>query len=422
MFCLTKVQGIFIAENNEKIFREFTQELINWGKNGEAPDIASLDLKYAMDLQQKRLKANGVTVDYKFKSRGEWLDNVHSFGGRQDSGNFKSVTSDSHFKLTKTFYKNGRKSQKRKKNSIFYTMITTLLNQDADATCCCPNCGAISSIKELLGGCPHCKTRFIMNDLYPKVTNFYFVDDYAENNSSMRNRLLPWVLIPAAALAVYFGFVNYESLEIVAYIISLIAAAIGGAIGGYMLWAFLFLAKLIVKSFASIPSMGKVIAVKRNLPKYMKQIDSNFSYEYFIGKVFALIKMMVFSEDYTNLAVYEGKPMQNPFKDIVDIEFTGIIRLNSFNINGSYCYVDMNFHTVDFVAKNGSVCKKNDVFHIKVCRNIHTLQNPNFSLKRVECKSCGASFDATRERNCPYCSNPYHLGDDDWVVLEFGKA
>lgn len=411
-----------MAENNEKIFREFIQELINWGKNGEAPDIASLDLKYAMDLQQKRLKANGVTVDYKFKSRGEWLDNVHSFGGRQDSGNFKSVTSDSHFKLTKTFYKNGRKSQKRKKNSIFYTMITTLLNQDADATCCCPNCGAISSIKELLGGCPHCKTRFIMNDLYPKVTNFYFVDDYAENNSSMRNRILPWVLIPAAALAVYFGFVNYESLGIVPYIISLIAAAIGGAIGGYMLWAFLFLAKLIVKSFASIPSMGKVIAVKRNLPKYMKQIDSNFSYEYFIGKVFALVKMMVFSDDYTNLAVYEGKPMQNPFKDIVDIEFTGIIRLNSFNINGSYCYVDMNFHTVDFVARNGSVRKKNDVFHIKVCRNIHTLQNPNFSLKRVECKSCGASFDATRERNCPYCSNPYHLGDDDWVVLEFGKA
>ena len=82
----------------------------------------------------------------------------------------------------------------------------------------------------------------------------------------------------------------------------------------------------------------------------------------------------------------------------------------------------MNYYITDYIYKNNSVHKRRDELHIKVCRNIHTLQNPNFSLKRVECKSCGASFDATHEHNCPYCQSPYHLGDDDWVVLEFGKV
>lgn len=114
--------------------------------------------------------------------------------------------------------------------------------------------------------------------------------------------------------------------------------------------------------------------------------------------------------------------MQNKLKNVIDIDFSGVIRLNSFNVNGIYCYVDMNYYITDYIYKNNSVHKRRDELHIKVCRNIHTLQNPNFSLKRVECKSCGASFDATHEHNCPYCQSPYHLGDDDWVVLEFGKV
>lgn len=69
------------------------------------------------------------------------------------------------------------------------------------------------------------------------------------------------------------------------------------------------------------------IKAKTKLPKLMRQIDPNFSYEFFIGKVINLIKLMIFSDDYTNLAAYDGKPMQNKFKDIIDVKYDSTLNL-----------------------------------------------------------------------------------------------
>ena len=36
----------------------------------------------------------------------------------------------------------------------------------------------------------------------------------------------------------------------------------------------------------------------------------------------------------------------------------------------------------------------------------------------IECPSCGASFDATKNKNCPYCGNQYEITTDDWALVE----
>lgn len=409
-------------KNNNEILNEFINDFKQWGLTGKEPESGSLDLNYALDLQEKRMKSYGLSVNYDFVSNGKGTNDIFTFGNRKDSGKFRSTTSVAHYKVKKTYFKNGTKISKQKGKKAFYAMITRLLDQDSDAVCCCPNCGAVSSIKALLGGCPHCKTKFIITDLFPKVTNFFFIKDFSESLPNGKRLVLLWMGIPSILVTAYYWFCNMPTAITPETVFSVIACLLLGAFAGYVIWGFGFVAKALFKSFASIPAMGRLYSAKYNLPKYMKQIDSNFSYEYFVGKMFALIKMMIFSDDYENLAIYEGQPMQNKFKNVIDIDFSGVIRLNSFNVIGNYCYVDMNYYITDYIYKNNSVHKRRDELHIKVCRNIHTLKNPNFSLKRVECKSCGASFDATHEHNCPYCRSPYHLGDDDWVVLEFGKV
>ncbi|MCI6824585.1 MAG: hypothetical protein MR885_04375 [Ruminococcus bromii] len=409
-------------KSNNEILNEFIRDFKQWGLDGKEPESASLDLNYAMDLQEKRMKSYGLSVNYDFVQNGENPNDIYTFGSLRDSGKFRSTTSVAHYKVKKTYLKNGKKISSQKDKMAFYAMITRLLDQNCDEVCCCPNCGAVSSIKTLLGGCPHCKTKFIITDLFPKVTNFFFIKDFSKSLPSGKRLVLLWIGIPSILVTAYYWFNTTHTAITPETVFSVIACIFLGAFGGYVLWGFSFMAKTLFKSFASIPAMGRLYSAKHNLPKYMKQIDSNFSYEYFVGKMFALIKMMIFSDDYENLAVYEGQPMQNKLKNVIDIDFSGVIRLNSFNVNGNYCYVDMNYYITYYIYKNNSVHKRRDELHIKVCRNIHTLQNPNFSLKRVECKSCGASFDATHEHNCPYCQSPYHLGDDDWVVLEFGKV
>lgn len=309
-------------------------------------------------------------------------------------------------------------------------MITRLENQNSEVACSCPNCGAVSSVRELLNGCKNCKTRFIMDDLFPKVTNFYFVKTYSLANKSTKKVLAPYLLGGIAAVAAFTVWVvvkdgTFDSATAnMVYEIGVraIPVLLGGLLAGYLAWALKTLFGLFVGAAKSIPMIGPHFNCQKRLPWLMKEVNPNFSYEYFIGKVLALLKIMIFSDDYTNLAVYEGNPMKNPFGDIVDIKYRGVSKLNSFNVTNGCCYVDMTVYATTVKNKNSSFRVKNEKFRLTVCRSVNAMDDGVFTMKKVTCKSCGASFDATRERNCPYCGNPYHLGNDDWVVVSFGKG
>ncbi|RHW02481.1 hypothetical protein DXA91_00120 [Clostridium sp. OF09-10] len=55
-----------------------------------------------------------------------------------------------------------------------------------------PACGAVSQIKALFEGCPYCHTRFLMQDLYPKVANFYSIEDLSYSKEEIKRTLTPW--------------------------------------------------------------------------------------------------------------------------------------------------------------------------------------------------------------------------------------
>lgn len=138
-----------------------------------------------------------------------------------------------------------------------------------------------------------------------------------------------------------------------------IPVLLGGLLAGYLAWALKTLFGLFVGAAKSIPMIGPHFNCQKRLPWLMKEVNPNFSYEYFIGKVLALLKIMIFSDDYTNLAVYEGNPMKNPFGDIVDIKYRGVSKLNSFNVTNGCCYVDMTVYATTVKNKNSSFRVKN---------------------------------------------------------------
>lgn len=382
---------VYGSDSDNKIMNSFVDEYELWCNEGKNPDIASIDLDFALDLQKKRLDEKGVKIQTAFTDK-ETVKNEVPINActAYDMGECKSNIASKTYEVTEKYFKDGKKKKKIKDRFFFYTMITRLENQNSEVACSCPNCGAVSSVRELLNGCKNCKTRFIMDDLFPKVTNFYFVKNYSLANKSTKKVLAPYLL--------------------------------GGLLTGYLAWALKTLFGLFVGAAKSIPMIGPHFNCQKRLPWLMKEVNPNFSYEYFIGKVLALLKIMIFSDDYTNLAVYEGNPMKNPFGDIVDIKYRGVSKLNSFNVTNGCCYVDMTVYATTVKNKNSSFRVKNEKFRLTVCRSVNTMDDGVFTMKKVTCKSCGASFDATRERNCPYCGNPYHLGNDDWVVVSFGKG
>lgn len=48
--------------------------------------------------------------------------------------------------------------------------------------------------------------------------------------------------------------------------------------------------------------------------------------------------------------------------------------------------------------------------------------NPHFSVTKIQCPSCGGSFNAVQNKICPYCGNAYDIALDDWVLSELKEV
>ena len=321
---------VYSSDSDNKIMNSFVDEYEVWCNEGKNPDIASIDLDFALDLQKKRLDEKGVRIQTAFTDKETVKDETPvNACTAYDMGECKSNIATKTYEVTEKYFKDGKKKKKIKDRFFFYTMITRLENQNSEAACSCPNCGAVSSVRELLNGCKNCGTRFIMDDLFPKVTNFYFVKTYSLANKSTKKVLAPYLLGGIAAVAAFTvwvvvkdGTFDPATANMVYEIgIRAIPVLLGGLLAGYLAWALKTLFGLFVGAAKSIPMIGPHFNCQKRLPWLMKEVNPNFSYEYFIGKVLALLKIMIFSDDYTNLAVYEGNPMKNPFGDIVDIKY-----------------------------------------------------------------------------------------------------
>ena len=181
---------VYGSDSDNKIMNRFVDEYELWCNEGKNPDIASIDLDFALDLQKKRLDEKGVRIQTAFTDKETVKDETPvNACTAYDMGECKSNIATKTYEVTEKYFKDGKKKEKIKDRFFFYTMITRLENQNSEVACSCPNCGAVSSVRELLNGCINCKTRFIMDDLFPKVTNFYFVKTYSLANKSTKRCL-----------------------------------------------------------------------------------------------------------------------------------------------------------------------------------------------------------------------------------------
>lgn len=409
---------------DSKIYKDFVDQLCEWSNNGNIPETCSLDLKYAFELQSQRLKEKNVSVKYTYQI-ADTDDSAYATGWTDKE--YSNVVNYHRFLKVRDFLVNGKRKFREKQREILYAVITRLNNPQSAKTYCCPNCGAIHTVKDLLeNGCPNCKTRFIMNDLFPKITNYYSVKDYSNQGNSIKKSIAKFMISGAvlgvSLSAVHTMLTNPTAFESIATYTGFIGSAVVGLISGYVLWAFSVLGSVFKDAFKALPKLSVQLDAKRKLPEFMLRFDPNFSYEYFIGKIIALTRIMIFSSDYSNLAIYEGKPITNTNTDIIDVQFNSAVKLNHASVQGSYCTIDVTVYTTNIHCIDNLIKKKNERFRIVLCKNIMNSTDYNFSAKKVQCKGCGGSFDATRVQHCPYCNKDYRLGEDDWVVLNFHKA
>ena len=416
-------------KHNGSIFESFALDLSSFTHTGKYPSDAGQDVKYGLELQFERLKERNLTMQYDITPRGLLADGK---GCRRQWKDDKYIT-QMEFRtccLSRTVYRDNRKVYDKDQNSTFYQFITDVRDSDAvvDELYSCPNCGAVSRISVLKSGCPFCKTYFTMHELFPKVTNYYFLQDDSYTDQEfkrvMRKVLFPCIVLSVLVYTTYFymtydaGNSNTASRLIYALFSGGIGGTIFGTISGYILWVFAQLGILFVRAGKSMPMLFNMAGSGRRFTSFMSRYSPEFSYEYFSDKVVSLIKMIIYSKNPSDLPYYEGESLGSRFLNVIESSYAGAVALKRYGVQGDYCYVVVDVYLENLYDNDSRIKIKKDKVRVELRKNIRKPIDISFSIEKIQCKSCGASFNAARMRNCPHCGTRYEIGDDDWVITK----
>lgn len=259
-------------------------------------------------------------------------------------------------------------------------------------------------------GCQYCGTHFTVSEMYPKVTNFYTLDNTADRKLSLGRlwRLAAGALIPAFLIALYIVLTEAGNGFGMTFLISFIICFLLG----------IWFSPMIFSMIEYVPVSLGITGAKTKITSALKKYDESFSYDYFEGKALSLLRMIIFAEDLKDSVQYRGDELAPAYRDIVDMNYRGGLNVTKIEKNDEYIEVTLKVYMKNIYFLKGKCRKKNDMMYVRMRHNCQWEVQPDFSIVKVACHSCGGSFDATKHRCCPYCQTEYNAGYDDWEVLE----
>ncbi|MGN0379276.1 MAG: hypothetical protein ACI4EU_06785 [Butyrivibrio sp.] len=408
------VPGIMAAASEEdiRIFQNFIYDLSIWSRQGIIPRDGNQDVAYYLMLQKCRLRYRNLYTDYdftigKYHEMDYWMCGVVS----DPKYTAKVMVRDCERRLR--MFRGGNCIYADNQLFEFYQFITYLNegSTDRNITCCCPNCGAVSTLETLLDGCPYCNTRFLMTDLFPKVTSFNMVKLNEKKRKTGKKMGMPSIIIGMILTIILANVLDPSGTYTVAIV---------------LLMALLTLIVAVTfKKFQDNPISHKewlreqkrYVAVSK-INEVLTPYWPDFSCAHFVNKLVSYLKIIIFTDNTDNLTFYQGRRHIKPFMDIVEADYSFYFRLRKINTDNNACTMTIDVYMNDLHDTGKEIREKEDVFRMTVFRNLTVPEDMGFSIHKVNCHSCGGSFDAARVKSCPYCGHEYDLQQDDWVVLD----
>lgn len=405
--------------NEKLLFEKFVNQLSSWSKTGEEPKLGDWNIRAYLELQEQRLKEKDLKRTFDFDIEGN-VTKIGDFAIGQLMNYYNKRLNFAFGTKEITYQKNGKIVYKEKKQISLYQLVKWPDDNKKEwkmDTYVCDNCGNIETVEVLeTNGCPYCGTHFIVSEMYPKVTNFYVLENMPDTKLTGGRliKVAKWAFVVAFIMTVYMKISDMD-----------IGLEYANSFGGTLLIAYIayFIAGICVSPVIATIAEGMpvtfgVMGAKANITTKLRKYDESFSYDYFEGKALSLLRMIIFSKDPTKSVQYRGEALPEAYADIIDMDYRGGLNLEKAKRVGEYIEVTLKVYMKNTYCQKGRCKKKNDTMYVRMRHNVKWKVQQDFSIVKVSCHGCGGSFDATKYRNCPYCEQEYNAGRDDWEVLE----
>lgn len=398
------------------------KKFINIYTNDNKEKITGVDqgVKFALKQQYKRWDSLGITFKEEIEPSGA-LKSGYSVS-RKDGNLISKLYYQTCLRKIKII-KNKKELYDSEEKQILYINESDCIdkNKEENDIYICPGCGATSTVKELLNGCPYCGSHFVIEDLYPIITNYYFLSDFSLSEKESKKMILKWCLSFATIFSLFFTITYIiERKSIFEIVLSLIMSILLGSFIGYMTMSLKLLVKLIIEAVRSIETLNKIgFGFRKN--KRIKEQINGFSQAEFEGKIMADLKMIIFSDDIEDLAIYEGNPLKDT-KNIIDVTYGGGVGLKKHYVEDGMDYLVARIPLDNLYYLNDKIKKKREYFELVAYKDIKANANNDFSIFRIKCHNCSQSFDGRYQMKCPYCGSEYRLSQDDWVISKLERV
>lgn len=406
-------------------FQRFAKQLSDWYCDGKTPGLASQDTRFTLELQKQKLQSLGLGMQVQFRKPD--MDDgrvvVLYYG---DSVFVNSIIGAGRHITTKISNSGNEIFSSDAEGGL--TIIMQDLKQGGvpspETAMCCPNCGAPSTLGKLESGCEFCNTKFLMDELYPKVMHFFIKEDSKAvfDKKQLKKYIVccTGFFLAVTTVSTLFNAFNGKLDNprlLIDSAFSILGSIIPGAIFGAGAW-------YIANSIGSVKMLGKNARGGSKMMKSlifcnkMHTLDPSFSTEYFRDKSMSLLKFMLYSQNPQELTICHcDKPIPDKLREIVDITYynSGV---NKYSIRNGVCDVSLTFYTDSLHYRSGKIIRESDKIRMSLRKVIKKPIDLGFSVMAVTCPSCNASFDAAKVKVCPFCGSTYPLEENEWVVTD----
>ena len=426
------IRGWEAGEKYQNLFKKFQTGLQLWCRTGKEPEAGNEDVRYYLDLQEKRRKEHDLEIKIKIEPEGAvysshnvtasiGIPGYHSLSKFNQSTYYQQINQETEYK---------RKDKTVYKKKVYHIQYQTIIDPEegqenvGSISYLCPNCGSISTVNTLKEkGCPFCGTRYLMKDLFPKVTNFYCIDAGGMSNkqfSNMKRNLFIGGIIVSSINTGLNYFIKGD-LTLAYALVMLILGVPLFMFFLYFIYSIFLLFRLILKAGKALTFVSWISGSKKLITKTLKKYDPSFDYEYFEGKALALARIIMFSKEPQEFVQYEGPDISRKFEDVIDMKYRGGFSISSIQKKEDKIKVSLKLFLTNTIDTGDQLKDKDQTVKIDMYHHIEFPIDKAFSILKVECPSCGGSFDAGKQKYCPYCKRKFDAGMKDWIVTRIER-
>ncbi|MBR5970326.1 MAG: hypothetical protein IK016_08285 [Lachnospiraceae bacterium] len=328
----------------------------------------------------------------------------------------------------------------------------------------CPNCGAASTRENLLDGCDYCGTKFTIEDLGTRVSDFAGLPDYDVEKVNFDSVLHRYQRIIACVAGIpaflywgttmYRGFLRAQLQAIdhdsfwmnllhaagqilVCVIFSLFLAGLFVAVA-LLLFYFLIAPGLLLKKRAALtayPDKEELERLRENAvsnreaAEAIREHDPLFSLEGFLANAANQLAVIHFSDHEQDAAAFtESERTEAQIASCLP-GYADVIDMTMHNMTLGKYEADELYQKIFLDAECRLLTYRDDIFREKTERiSLRMIKKASCKTQSVcapaflMCEGCGASISLLAGRTCRSCGRGYHLSDTDWVIGHYSAS